>query len=837
MVGRARGSKFRGRQDFNFIQNTLFVMNKLLKSSIKTGFLAIFLGSALLMRCSENALKFAPARLAVSPEILDFGENNQSLTITIKNTGQENMSWTISKASNLNWIKSFSASTGKIIGTSENQIIVEIDRSKLESGANESTIQVIASAEDGGKLEGGARDILVKAFINKNTPPTNLSLSNNNIPENRSSNTEIGSFSTTDADGNDSHTYSLISGFSDNSSFYISGNRLYSSQVFNYESKNSYSIRVRTADQAGASHEKSFTIVITNESENNAPTNLSLSNNSIPENRSSNTEIGSFSTTDADGNDSHTYSFVSGFSDNSGFNISGNRLRSSQAFDYEDKNSYSIRVRTADQAGASYEKSFTIVITNESENNAPTNLSLSNNSIPENRSSNTEIGSFNTTDADGNDSHTYSLVSGFSDNSSFNISGNRLRSSQAFNYEDKNSYSIRVRTADLAGASYEKSFTIVITNESENNAPTNLSLSNNSIPENRSSNTEIGSFSTTDADGNDSHTYSLVSGFSDNSSFNISGNRLRSSQAFDYEDKNSYSIRVRTADQAGASYEKSFTVFITDVTENTNPTVALVQVAGGTFEMGCKSGRDDINGHSCNGNESPLHSVTVSSFQISKYEITNAQYVTFLNAVGVASNGYYNDTEFGGVQYIDMADADVMITHNGSSFQVRSHNPDLSNYPVIEVSWYGANAYCKWLGGRLPTEAEWEFAARGGNQSRGYQFSGGNDANAVGWYSSNSGSTGQSGYQNIRTHPVGTKSPNELGIYDMTGNVWEWCQDWYGSYSSSPSTNPQGPASSSIKLLRGGSWADGTRNVRSAYRSVNYPSNTRSYDGFRAVLP
>ena len=233
----------------------------------------------------------------------------------------------------------------------------------------------------------------------------------------------------------------------------------------------------------------------------------------------------------------------------------------------------------------------------------------------------------------------------------------------------------------------------------------------------------------------------------------------------------------------------------------------------------------------------PLHTVTVSSFKISKYEITNVQYVAFLNAIGVSSNGFFNDVTYGSVEYIDMGDSEVMITHNGSSFQVRSHSPDLSNYPVIEVSWYGANAFAKWAGGRLPTEAEWEFAARGGNQSRGYQFSGSNTVDAVAWYGNNSSSTGQSGYQNIPTHPVGTKAPNELGLYDMSGNVYEWCQDWYGSYSSGSQTNPQGPASGSSRVPRGGSWISDPRTVRSANRKGDRPSVTYFAYGFRVVFP
>lgn len=127
---------------------------------------------------------------------------------------------------------------------------------------------------------------------------------------------------------------------------------------------------------------------------------------------------------------------------------------------------------------------------------------------------------------------------------------------------------------------------------------------------------------------------------------------------------------------------------------------------------------------------------------------------------------------------------------------------------------------------RLPTEAEWEFAARGGNASEGYTYSGSNTVGDVAWYGS---------YSSSKTHEVATKAPNELGIYDMRGNVWEWCQDWYGSYSSSAQTNPTGPTSGSNRVIRGGSWysSDG---CRVAYRGDLMPSLGSSDYGFRLAL-
>lgn len=250
--------------------------------------------------------------------------------------------------------------------------------------------------------------------------------------------------------------------------------------------------------------------------------------------------------------------------------------------------------------------------------------------------------------------------------------------------------------------------------------------------------------------------------------------------------------------------------------------IEMVALQGGTFDMGCTSEQ----GGGCNSDEKPAHQVTVSDFYLCKYEVTNRQYCAFLNAKGNQTEGWKEWIDLNG----SWGGGKRRIYRSGRTFYVESGYED---YPVIYVSWYGAKAYCDWLSSktgkryRLPTEAEWEYAARGGAKSRGYKYAGSNNIDEVAWYNGNSGN---------KTHPVGGKLPNELGLYDMSGNVWEWCHDWYGEYSSSPATNPQGPNNGPYRVLRGGSWFSIAPYCRLAIRHNLTPVNGGNDLGFRLAL-
>lgn len=216
----------------------------------------------------------------------------------------------------------------------------------------------------------------------------------------------------------------------------------------------------------------------------------------------------------------------------------------------------------------------------------------------------------------------------------------------------------------------------------------------------------------------------------------------------------------------------------------------MIFVEGGTFEMGCTKEQG-----TCSDDEKPPHIVTVSSFNIGKYEVTNEQFCAFLNAKG--------NQEEGGEKWLRIDDAYCNIEQRNGRYTPKI---GYARHPVVEVTWYGSKSFCKWMRQttsktfRLPTEAEWEYAARGGNRSRNYKYAGSNDIGSVAWYEKNSFNV---------IHPVGTRNPNELRLYDMTGNVSEVCSDWYDEnyYKNSPRNNPKGPSSPQIdRVYRGGSY-------------------------------
>lgn len=568
-----------------------------------------------------------------------------------------------------------------------------------QPNANGTATITVTLTDNGGTLNSGS-NVVVRTFTVTVTPvpdtPTNIVLSSNLVFENRPAGTVVGTFSTTDIDlPADSFTYSLVSGTdsTDNGSFQIVGNQLQTAQSFNFEAKSSYSIRVRTLDSFGLTFEKVFAVQIVNLNDaptlnvisdvsfaedsgpqvvnlsgitaggdsgqiltvtatssdptvianpvpvtytspsttgsltltplpnqngtvtitvtvtddggtanggintvirtflvtvtavNDAPTDINLSNDTIPEIPAgtllpANVLVGQLTSVDPDLGDTFQYQLVSGpgGTDNASFQIVNDQLFALGPIDFDMQPDYSIRVRTTDTAGTglSFDKVLEIHATNVNEpatgiGTQPNPISGVPNSIPENRPAGSVVGTLEAADPDEGDVTTFALVAGAgaTDNALFSIVNGQLIANQTFNFEFKNSYTVRIRATDSQNLVFETPVVISITNVNE--APTNINLSNSTVVENTPAGTPVGDFSTIDIDANDTFTYTLVSGTgsTDNARFTIVNNQLVVAVPPNYEDNTGhfYSVRVRSTDAGGISVEKSFTITITDVNE------------------------------------------------------------------------------------------------------------------------------------------------------------------------------------------------------------------------------------------------------------------------------
>ncbi|MCL4201429.1 MAG: cadherin repeat domain-containing protein [Pirellulaceae bacterium] len=423
-----------------------------------------------------------------------------------------------------------------------------------------------------------ASDLLRKAVglptpgipaLPENSAPVSISLSANTLPESEPVGTVVGILSTADPDEDDVHTYQLVSGTgsADNALFAIDGATLKTAAVLDFESQATYQIRVRSTDLLGLSVEQTLLVNVTDVNE--APTAVALTPNTIPENSPVGTVVGVLTSEDPDAGDTHTYSLVDGDGDddNAAFVIDGDQLRTTVELDYETKNAYLVRVRSVDSDGLSFDQMLVVHVADVNE--APTAVSLSPDSVPENVEIGTVVGILTTEDPDAADTHTYSLVAGDGDddNAAFIIDGDQLRSAVDLDFETKDTYLIRVISTDSGGLSVEQALVVTVTDVNE--APTAVSLSPGSVPEDAEIGTVVGVLASEDPDAGDSHTYSLVSGDGDddNAAFTIDGDQLRTAVELDFETKDAYTIRVQSTDSGGLSVEQIVVVSVTDVNE------------------------------------------------------------------------------------------------------------------------------------------------------------------------------------------------------------------------------------------------------------------------------
>jgi formylglycine-generating enzyme required for sulfatase activity len=324
-------------------------------------------------------------------------------------------------------------------------------------------------------------------------------------------------------------------------------------------------------------------------------------------------------------------------------------------------------------------------------------------------------------------------------------------------------------------------------------------------------------------------------------SITVSASSVNEFVDFDKEENTTYYYRMRTENPVGYS-SYSDILETTTLSFNFDNPPDLVNVAAGSFEMGSEDGDDD---------EQPIHTVTLThSFELGECEITNKEYCEVLNwALGKGKiKEVYNLNNVSGYAADALDISKILEDESAGYCQVIFDNADkifkvangMNNHPITGVKWFGGAAYANWLsqidglntlysgtsswscdvygaeGYRLPTEAEWEFSARGGNDSGDYTYSGSNNVDDVAWHYGNA---------NGELHEVKQKDPNELDTYDMSGNLWEWCNDKYDAdyYTSDPITNPTGPSGSigntQRVVIRGGSWEYEAYHLRNANRS------------------
>lgn len=403
-----------------------------------------------------------------------------------------------------------------------------------------------------------------------NRSPTDVALSNAAVLEGLDIGTTVGSLSATDADGVEPFSYTLVAGAgsTDNASFTIDGTTLKTAATFDYPTQASYSIRVQVNDGYYGLYQEQLTIAV---SENQTPTDIALSNSSLTENAGANAVVGTLSAADPDTPSTFTYALVAGAgdTDNGLFNINGTSLRATASLDYETKNSYTVRVQVTDHDGATYAEAFVITLNNVNDN-APVFTSAATVTANENG---TAVMTVTSSDADAGATVAYGLSGTDAALFSLGAASGVLAFISAPNFEapgdaDLNNYYELTIAAFDGVHTTNQSLTVQVLNVNE--TPTAIAFTAATLAENAGANAVAGSFATTDPDAGNTFTYTMAAGAgdTDNALFNTNGNSLRATASLDFENRSSYSVRIRSTDQGGLGVERSIVIALTNVNDN-----------------------------------------------------------------------------------------------------------------------------------------------------------------------------------------------------------------------------------------------------------------------------
>jgi YDG domain/Cadherin domain/Beta-propeller repeat/HYR domain len=456
---------------------------------------------------------------------------------------------------------------------SEGNAAFAIEGNALKSAVSfdaltQSTYNILVRATDAGGLY---VDIpLVINITLANRAPTDIAISNSSVLEDQPIGTIVGAFFTVDANIPDSFVYSLVPGIgsADNASFSIDNDVIRTSEVFDYLTKSTYSVRIRSTDATGLYFEKPFTITI--DQLNVAPTDITLSNMTVGENQPLYTVVGLLSATDSNVGESFSYNVVSQPfpAVTPPFGFDGDKLVTTASLNFEAQSSYSVLIRVTDSGGATFDKLFTISVTNV--NDAPSSFVLSSQSVGENLPAGTLVATLSTTDEDVADSSfTYQLIPvvGSAGHTLFAFDGNLLKTVFPLDYEIQTSYTLRIRSTDPSGLWVEQTHIISVIDTSD--SPTEILLSSDSVPENASLGTTIGTLSAIDPSSYDTFTFEFTTGAGsvDNASFQIVGTSLKLATSLNFEAKSAYTVRIRALDSTNNSVEQAFTIHVTNINE------------------------------------------------------------------------------------------------------------------------------------------------------------------------------------------------------------------------------------------------------------------------------